>query len=104
MGQYLEQQAEECQEEAVKCQCEKEMDYQFKRQAKILSVFGWTAIGASIMFVVTVMLGRHHWIDGWGSCRTGHSRVGGTAGVGGGRVAFRRSNVLAGTLPLVSGE
>ena len=43
MGQYLEQQAEECQEEAVKCQCGKEMDYQFKRQAKILSVFGWTS-------------------------------------------------------------
>ncbi len=43
LGQYLEQQAEECQEEAVKCQCEKEMDYQFKRQAKILSVFGWTS-------------------------------------------------------------
>ncbi|HKJ38096.1 MAG TPA: hypothetical protein VJ972_04930, partial [Anaerolineales bacterium] len=43
LGQYLEQQAEECQEEVVNCQCGREMDYQFKRQAKILSVFGWTS-------------------------------------------------------------
>ena len=42
-GTIFGEQAEKCQEEAVKCQCEKEMDYQFKRQAKILSVFGWTS-------------------------------------------------------------
>jgi hypothetical protein len=43
LGQYLEQQDEEDQEEAVACQCGKEMNYQFKRQAKILSVFGWAS-------------------------------------------------------------
>lgn len=41
LGQYLEKQDEAKQEEAVVCPCGQEMEYQFKRGAKILSVFGW---------------------------------------------------------------
>lgn len=40
LGQYLEQQDEELREEAVGCECGKEMEYRFKREATILSVFG----------------------------------------------------------------
>jgi hypothetical protein len=40
LGQYLEQQDEEMQEEEVACSCGQEMGYQFKREATILSVFG----------------------------------------------------------------
>ena len=40
LEQYLEQQDEAEQGEAVVCQCGEEMEYQFKREAMILSVFG----------------------------------------------------------------
>jgi hypothetical protein len=40
LGQYLEQQDEELREEEVVCDCGEEMEYQFKREARILSVFG----------------------------------------------------------------
>lgn len=43
LGQYLERQDEAEQEEVVICSCGQEMEYQFKRQAQILSVFGWTS-------------------------------------------------------------
>ena len=40
LGQYLEQRDEAEREEAVVCPCGEEMEYQFKREATILSVFG----------------------------------------------------------------
>lgn len=40
LGQYLEKQDAEIQEEPVICSCGKEMEYQFRREAQILSVFG----------------------------------------------------------------
>lgn len=43
LGQYLEAQDAEIQAEQVVCSCGQEMEYQFKRQAKILSVFGWAS-------------------------------------------------------------
>jgi hypothetical protein len=42
LGQYLEEQDAETQEEPEICSCGQEMEYQFKRGAKSLSVFGWT--------------------------------------------------------------
>lgn len=40
LGQYLEEQDEAERGEEVVCECGKEMEYQFKREATILSVFG----------------------------------------------------------------
>jgi hypothetical protein len=43
LGQYLEEQDAQIQEEPVICSCGQEMEYQFKRQAQILSVFEWVS-------------------------------------------------------------
>ena len=81
LGQYLEQQAEECQEEAVKCQCEKEMDYQFKRQAKILSVFGWTSYR------------RKYYVCS--DCHVGQAPLDGRLGIAAGQVTAGLAELLA---------
>ncbi|HSG43996.1 MAG TPA: hypothetical protein VLA72_12645 [Anaerolineales bacterium] len=43
LGQYLEEKDAEIREEQVVCSCGQEMEYQFRRGAQILSVFGWTS-------------------------------------------------------------
>ncbi len=58
LGQYLEQEYE-AKKEGVVCQCcGKEMEYQFKREAKILSVFGWTSYRRSYHTCVECPVGQ----------------------------------------------
>jgi hypothetical protein len=81
LGQYLEQQDEAKQAEAVVCACGQAMEYQFKRQAKILSVFGWTSYRR-----------RYH---SCGDCHAGQAALDKRLGIAAGQVTAGLAELLA---------
>jgi len=81
LGQYLEEQDAEIQEEAVVCSCGEKMEYQFKRGAKILSVFGWTSYRR-----------RYHIC---GDCHVGQAALDKRLGIEAGQVTSGLAELLA---------
>ena len=81
LGQYLEEQDAQIQEEPVICSCGQEMEYQFKRQAKILSVFAWVSYRR-----------RYHSCE---ACHVGQAPLDKRLGIAAGQVTAGLAELLA---------